>query len=311
MNVFQLQHCPPLALRQPKRAGSVWRSIAMLAWVGLVPNFSVAGNLVSGDCAALVSHIASPGVEDAHGVKHPGFAGWTVAEFAYVSIPTDRPRSRNIKADVPPAPNCLHAWIRAEFTAKPLISTLQWVPSATACNRCECEERAAVWHNDYAVHENAHAQQAHDLAAEWTAKWQQPRHYDYCGRVTGQASHAMLNARISNALEEEVRLLTLEFDRRGAALDAVGATGVALPDCGVDCASCKASEVPQMCAAVGQRCSLGTCVQDVCCRVVESWGLPGQSSSLSWMSAQACGELNQGSTVARIVPNCNCAGGCP
>lgn len=300
----------PAVPRLP-RAWSAWRYVAAFSLVGMPPSLSFASNFVTGDCTALLNYIANPGVEDAHGVKHAKFAGWTVADFSYVTIPTARPRSRNPRADVMPPANCLNAWVRAEFTAKPLVSILQWSPSSSACNQCECAERTAVWHNDYAVHENAHVQQANDLATEWTAKWRRPRLFSYCGQVVGPASRAILNARISFALQEEVRSLSLEFDRRGAALDAIGVTGVALPDCGLECASCAASETPQMCTAPGQRCSLGTCVQESCCSVVKNWGLPGQSSSIGWMSGQACGELNNENTVARIVANCKCTGECP
>ena len=287
-----------------------WRYIAAFSLLSLYPGLSLASNVVTGDCAALLDHIKYPGVEDAHGVNHPTYAGWTVADFDWVTIPSKEPRVGNPKGVVLP-PDCLHTWVRAEFTAKPVVSILQWKPSSTACNQCACEERAVVWQNDYDVHENAHVQQAKDLAAEWTAKWAVPRHFSYCGQLAGQAGRLALNARITSAMSEEVRLLTLEFDKRGMALDAIGATGVALPDCGAECAGCAASETPQTCKAPGQHCNLGVCAQDVCCSVTTDWGKPGQMPSFSWMPQEKCGALNENpTTVARIAPSCHCTGGC-
>lgn len=58
-------------------------------------------NVVTGDCAALLDHIKHPGVEDAHGVNHPTFAGWTVADFDWVTIPSKEPHADNLKTVVP------------------------------------------------------------------------------------------------------------------------------------------------------------------------------------------------------------------
>jgi hypothetical protein len=203
---------------------------------------SIPANQVEGSCDELSQYRQEHGVTASDG-EHPGFAGWTIAQFEYSkwtynatpakktgvycgcngqTYPTETQCVTNCKAGMgcfngniickgPPPGDCEKTKVNITFIPHTSSYQLNWTPAKP---NSACSSAIAAWKNRVAAHEQHHVDDANNIADQANAAWKN-KEVTACGKTPAEIK-SDLTSQIQSAIQSQMDQMENDFNTRGA-----------------------------------------------------------------------------------------------